>query len=90
MVDRGDGKKSDTYGLPDSRHHVNQGLKQQQHAGEDRLVVAPTDTKAANEPQIFPYPPKEKWWAVGITESDTYGPPGLRRESGTTISTSTI
>jgi len=30
MVDRGDGKKSDTYGPPGSRHHVNQGLKQQQ------------------------------------------------------------
>jgi len=30
MVDRGDGKKSNTYGPPGSRHHVNQGLKQQQ------------------------------------------------------------
>jgi len=30
MVDHGDGKKSDTYGSPGSRHHVNQGLKQQQ------------------------------------------------------------
>jgi len=30
MVDRGDGKKSDTYDLPDSQHHVNQGLRQQQ------------------------------------------------------------
>jgi len=30
MVDRGNGKKSDTYGPPGSRDHVNQGLKQQQ------------------------------------------------------------
>jgi len=30
MMDHGDGKKSDTYGPPCSRHHVNQGLKQQQ------------------------------------------------------------
>jgi len=30
MVDCGDGKKSNTYGPPGSRHHVNQGLKQQQ------------------------------------------------------------
>jgi len=30
MVDRGDGKKSDTYGPPGSQHHVNQGQTQQQ------------------------------------------------------------
>jgi len=30
MVDRGNGKKSDTYDPPGSQHHVNQGLKQQQ------------------------------------------------------------
>jgi len=29
-MDRGDGKKPDIYGPPDSRYHVNQGLKQQQ------------------------------------------------------------
>jgi len=29
MVNRGDGKKTDTYGPPGSRHHVNKGLKQQ-------------------------------------------------------------
>jgi len=30
MGSRGDGKKIDTYDPPGSRHHVNQGLKQQQ------------------------------------------------------------
>jgi len=35
-------------------------------------VVAPTATKAANYPQIFPYPPKEGWWAVAIVKKAMY------------------
>jgi len=42
MVDRGDGKKSDTYGPPGSRHHVNEGLKQQQQLS--RLTQDTPDT----------------------------------------------
>jgi len=47
-------------------------------AEEDSLqVVAPTATKAANDPQFFPYPPKEGWWAVVMAlKLDNYGPPG--------------
>jgi len=37
MVDRGDGKKSDTFGSLGLRHHVNQGLKQQQHQGRKEM-----------------------------------------------------
>jgi len=39
MVDRDDGKKSDTYGPSGSRHHVNQGLKQQQQQQLNRVGV---------------------------------------------------
>jgi len=39
-------------------------------AGEDRLhEMAPTATKAANDPQLFSYPPKEEWWAVAMLKS---------------------
>jgi len=74
MVERSDGKKSDTYGPPGSRHHVNQGLKQQQQQQrllfgfeEDRLhEVALTAMKAANNPHLLPYPPKEGLWVVAM------------------------
>jgi len=32
-------------------------------------VVAPTARKAASDPQLFPYPLKEEWWAMGMAES---------------------
>jgi len=66
MVDRGDGKKSDTYGPPASRHYVNQGLKQQQQQQLRPCFheVVPTAIKVVNDPQLFPYPLKEGWWAM--------------------------
>jgi len=46
-------------------------------AEEDCLeVVAPVATKAANDPRLFPYPPKEEWWAMVMAKKpDTCGPP---------------
>jgi len=39
-------------------------------AGEDLLhVVALTASKAANNPQFFPYPLKEGWRAMGMAKS---------------------
>jgi len=65
MVNRGDGKKSDTYGPPGSQHHVNQGLKQQQQQPTAAVLERTAFTwwgrrlqKAANDPHLFPYPLK--------------------------------
>jgi len=44
-----------------------------QSAKEDRHhEVEPTAAKAANDPRLLPYPPKEGWWAVAMAKKARY------------------